>query len=82
MKYTIAWLALLGALAGGLWWYRPIALLEHEPTTQRVYRWSNAQGVNQLSDRPPPSGPYETLDIPLDRNVVPLRERAAGEAGH
>lgn len=82
MKRAVAWLVLLGALAGGLWWYWPTALFGQAPATQRVYRWTNAEGVNQLSDRPPPSGAYETLDIPLGRNVVPLRERPADEIGH
>lgn len=38
-----------------------------------LYRWRDAQGVLHVSQRPPADGQaYERVDIPQDRNVVPL----------
>jgi len=38
----------------------------------RLYRWRDAQGVLQVSDKPPASGDYEEVDIRTDQNVVPM----------
>lgn len=37
-----------------------------------LYRWRDDAGVLQVTDRPPQGRPYEVVDIPDDRNVVPL----------
>ncbi len=37
-----------------------------------LYRWRDDAGVLQVTDRPPQGRPYEIVDIPDDRNVVPL----------
>lgn len=36
-----------------------------------MYRWTDAQGVIQLSDKPPAGVPYETLRYHPDTNVIP-----------
>ena len=42
------------------------------PATPILYRWRDDAGVVNVSDRPPPDRPHERVEIPLDRNVVPL----------
>ena len=37
-----------------------------------AYKWKDAEGNWQITDRPPPGGtPYETLNMRSDANVVP-----------
>lgn len=39
---------------------------------RRVYRWTDAQGVVQFTDRPPAEGvPYERVDLDPNTNVLP-----------
>jgi hypothetical protein len=61
--------------------------VEHEargllPTPQKtttLYRWQDAAGVVQISDRPPPAGiEYETVEYDPNANLIP-RERFVGE---
>lgn len=38
-----------------------------------VYRWRDARGVLHVTQQPPSGGQaYERVDIPEDRNIVPL----------
>lgn len=83
------WLAIaLGLLIGGVlaWWLsrppapRPSddratsrATQEQRAAPARLYRWRDDQGVLQVTDRPPAERPYEVVDIPYDRNIVPMR---------
>lgn len=41
-----------------------------------LYRWHDDNGVVTITDRPPADRPYQRVDIPLDRNVVPMSEPA------
>lgn len=73
-------LLLLAAAAAYVWRYEPARLpaewrqanphsSEYRPV---LYRWKDAAGVVQVTDRPPPDRPYETLRIDPGTNVVPL----------
>jgi hypothetical protein len=72
-------LALVAGAAAWLWYQRPDLLPEgvrqQNPQSQNyrptVYRWKDAQGRTQVSDTPPRHGPYETLRIDPNTNVVP-----------
>jgi hypothetical protein len=80
LLYLLA-LALLGL---GLYaWYNPEFLSRMEqtgrdlsgagPATTTFYKWRDAAGEWQLSDRPPPAGvDYETVEVRSDQNVLPL----------
>jgi len=75
-------------LGGGLGWYllererkpRPDAGTPTTPATAIaetgpdpvLYRWRDANGVLQISDKPPASGSYEEVKIRSDQNVVPM----------
>lgn len=37
-----------------------------------LYRWRDADGVLQVSDKPPASGPHEEVTVRSDQNVVPM----------
>lgn len=37
-----------------------------------VYRWRDERGVLQITDTPPRDRPYERVEIPHDRNIVPM----------
>lgn len=72
-------LLVLAAAAGYVWRYEP----ERLPAEWRrdnphsrdyapvLYRWKDAAGVVQVTDRPPPDRPYETVRIDPDTNRVP-----------
>lgn len=46
--------------------------LEPAPAMTRVYKWKDANGQWQISDRPPEAGiNYETMQYREDENVVP-----------
>jgi hypothetical protein len=72
-------LAIAAAAAAWVWYYAP----QHLPAEWRqanphssdyapvVYRWKDAQGVVQLTDRPPSDRPYEAVRIDPNRNIVP-----------
>jgi hypothetical protein len=72
-------LVLLAGAAAWVWHYSPESLpaewrrdnphsRDYAPV---IYRWKDAEGVVQLTDRPPADRPYETVRIDPDRNVVP-----------
>lgn len=64
-----------GALLGGAERAeRPTDRVAPATKAPTLYRWHDDNGVVTVSDRPPPDRPYERVDIPLDRNVVPLSE--------
>ena len=72
---------LLATAAAAVYVYRPapvLRLLEGTPLELAapvtvVYKWRNADGTWQISDRPPPAGtPYETLEASGDITVLPL----------
>lgn len=81
----LAWAIVAGILLGGglAWWLsrgpaerppadsRPVAPRIGEQPVPRLYRWRDERGVLQVTDRPPQGRPYEIVDIPADRNVVP-----------
>jgi len=53
-------------------WLRGTPLVE-QPRTTPLYRWRDAQGEWQISDRPPPPGTaYDTHEYSRDLNVLPL----------
>jgi hypothetical protein len=73
-------LLLLAAAAAYVWHYESARLpaewrranpnsIEYRPV---LYRWKDAAGVVQVTDRPPPDRPYETLRIDPATNVAPL----------
>ena len=76
--WSLLVLGLLGGVA--LYWY----LMPQEapswvrgwlpgisPETGTLYRWRDAQGREQISDKPPKDRPYETVHYRADTNVVP-----------
>ena len=86
MRNAVAVLLVIAMLAA-VWWFgyeqprrearaRELAAQGRAPgaapATTTVYRWKDAQGVTQLSSTPPPSGPYETVTLRDDQNVVPM----------
>lgn len=87
MRLALAIVAGL-ALGGGLGWYLlererkpgPVAATPTAPATSPapagpgpvLYRWRDANGVLQVSDKPPAGVPYEEVTIRSDQNVVPM----------
>ena len=50
--------------------------LEPSASVTTVYKWQDAQGNWQLTDRPPPAGiQYRTIEYRGDTNVMPLVPR-------
>lgn len=46
--------------------------LEPAPTKTQVYKWQDANGQWQITDRPPTGKiPYEHLEYTSDANIVP-----------
>lgn len=43
-----------------------------EGPARPVYRWRDDDGVLQVTDTPPSGRPYEKVDIPAERNIVPM----------
>ena len=84
----VAVLAVAAALGGGYLWFVDPELgrrvlrdtpLAPPPAITRAYKWRDAQGNWQLTDRPPPAGtPYETLEAHEGANVMPSA-RVSGE---
>ena len=74
-------LVLLATFASGIYVYRPAPVLEllrgtplelAAPVTQ-AYKWRDADGNWQISDRQPPAGTeYEVIQVSTDTNVLPL----------
>ena len=72
---------LMATVASGVYVYRPAPVLEllegtplemAAPVTQ-AYKWRDAEGNWQISDRPPPAGvDYELFEVSSDVNVLPL----------
>jgi hypothetical protein len=87
---TLLYLLVLALLALGLYaWFNPDFLRQVEqtgrelsgagPTTTTFYKWQDAAGEWQLSDRPPPAGiPYQTVEVRSDQNVLPLPPQLQG----
>jgi hypothetical protein len=81
---TLLYLLVLTLLALGLYaWFNPDFLRQVEqtgrelsgagPNTTTFYKWQDAAGEWQLSDRPPPAGvDYETVEVHREQNVLPL----------
>lgn len=75
-----ATLLVQAALGAWLWYYEPERLPQEwrraNPQSRDympvLYRWKDAQGVVQVTDRPPPGRPYETVTVHPDTNVAPL----------
>ncbi|MBE2295287.1 MAG: DUF4124 domain-containing protein [Phycisphaerales bacterium] len=75
------WLLLVLGVVGGvvLYWYlmpqeAPSWVRSGLPSmsehTGALYRWRDAQGREQISDKPPKDRPYETVHYRADTNVV------------
>lgn len=72
-------IVLLAAGAAWVWYYAPESLpaewRRDNPNSRDyapvIYRWKDANGVVQLTDRPPANRPFETVRIDPDRNIVP-----------
>ena len=45
--------------------------------TGPLYRWRDAQGREQVTDKPPKGRPYETVNYRSNANVVPPRSSGA-----
>ncbi len=71
--------ALVAAAAGYVWFFAPESLPREwrrdNPNSRdyapAIYRWKDAQGVVQLTDRPPPDRPFEEVRIDPRQNIVP-----------
>ena len=70
-------------VAGWAWWYLAPGSLPgfvrerlpaapgspaHNPV---LYKWKDAQGTPQYTDQPPATGPYETIRVDPQTNVLP-----------
>lgn len=72
-------LALAAIAAAYVWYYEPESLprewRRENPRSREympaVYRWVDASGVTQLTDKPPPDRPYETVRVDPNTNIVP-----------
>jgi hypothetical protein len=77
----------LAAAAGYVWHFEPERLpaewRRDNPRSRDyaplLYRWKDAAGVVQVTDRPPPDRPYETVRIDPDRNRVPSLAPGRGD---
>ena len=80
---VVATLAVQAGLAAWVWYYAPERLPQEwrraNPNSDdympALYRWKDDAGVVQLTDRPPPDRPYETVRVRPDTNVAPLDGR-------
>ncbi len=71
--------ALLAAVAAWIWVYHPERLPKEwrrqNPNSQdympTLYRWKDAEGRVQLTDKPPTDRPWEAVQIDPNRNLVP-----------
>jgi hypothetical protein len=82
-KQLVSGLLVAVALASAAGWYLWRFAPQHLPAEWRrdnpnsrdyapaVYRWRDSSGIVQLTDTPPPSGPYETIRVDPDTNIVP-----------
>lgn len=75
-------LFLLAALAAAAWaWWRyapdtlPAFVRDSAPRSPQanppLYKWRDASGQWQITDRPPPDRPYEEVHVDPRTNVVP-----------
>lgn len=72
-------LALLAGAAAWVWHYQPERLPQEwrraNPNSDdympALYRWRDAEGRVQLTDRPPPDRPYETVRVDPEQNRIP-----------
>ena len=82
MKPAIRALLVLAALAAGGWaWWRyapdslPAFVRDAAPRSPLanppLYKWKDAAGTWQITDRPPPDRPYEEVVVDPATNVVP-----------
>ena len=54
--------------------------LQPPPTVTTTYKWRDAKGNWQVSDRPPPGDiPYEVLIFNSDTNIVPSLQTGDGQ---
>jgi hypothetical protein len=52
-----------------------VAKIEHERdygSGPQLYKWRDARGVLQITDKPPVGRKYETVSIRQDQNVIPM----------
>lgn len=76
---VVTTLALLALAAAWVWQFEPERLPQEwrrkNPNSEDympvLYRWQDAQGRVQVTDKPPSDRPYETLQIDPNRNVLP-----------
>lgn len=82
-------IALMAATGVWFWHYRPERLpqewrrqnpnsTDYMPT---LYRWRDAQGRIQVTDKPPVDRPFEPVRIDPNQNMVP-RDRVPRDLGH
>jgi hypothetical protein len=70
---------LMMAAAAWVWTYQPERLpkewrranVNSQDYMPTLYRWHDAQGNLQITDRPPPDRPWEAVKIDPNRNLVP-----------
>jgi len=77
------WLLLILGAGAWAWWYfapasLPRAVRERLPVAESspahnplLYKWRDDRGNWQVSDQPPAEGPYETVRVDPDTNVLP-----------
>ena len=79
MRIALILLVLLG-LVGGYFYFYPETWrdltkgtpLAPPPTMTILYKWKNADGYWEITDKPPEAGiHYEVLEYSSDRNVMP-----------
>lgn len=77
---AIFWVLVILAIAGAYLYLNPEKWkkwvkgtpLEPAPTVTQMYKWKDADGQWQISDRPPDAGiQYEVLKYSSDTNVMP-----------
>ena len=73
-------LLLISGIAGGYLYFHPEVWkkwvkgtpLQAPPSVTRMYKWQDANGQWQVSDRQPPAGvEYEIMSYSSDENIVP-----------
>ncbi len=82
--WALAVLAALAIGAGLIWWHDGVlpGLPSHKPdnnaqratreqATPTLYRWVDAHGVVNITDRPPKSRRYTIVKIDPEQNIVP-----------
>lgn len=55
---------------------------EHHAAAPALYRWRDANGVLQITDRAPKGRKYEKFKLREDQNIIPMSELASPSSKH